>query len=102
MEVLHGGLRKAALTCNRLVTGVVERVILAGNFDQIILDLVLQQVEHVKVGVHEEVRIWIFVGRWRDPAGVDSEKRAKLLIEVGLFDVGARFWRNPQFLRIGR
>ena len=50
--------------------------------------------------MHEEVSVWIFVGRGRNPTSVDAEKGTKLLVEVGLFDVSARFWRNPQFLRI--
>ena len=35
-----------------------------------------------------------------DPPSINSEESTKLLVEIGLLDVGARKWRHPEFLRI--
>jgi len=57
-------------------------------------------IEHFDVGLLEDVGVRILLVERADEEGVDAEEFAKLFIEEGLLDVGARGWRNPQLLRV--
>jgi len=102
MEVLHRTLDDAAETfdsADGLVAEVVQSEIHVVHFGCVVLDVLLQVVQHVEVGVCEQVIFKVVVER-SDPACVDSEEETEFFSEVCLFDIGPRVLWNPKFLRI--
>lgn len=101
MEVLHRGFNDAALTTNRLIAEAVQSEIHVVYSRHIVDNVILKVPQHVEIRVLEHVEGKVIVHR-RDPASVDAEEEAKLLREVALLYVGARFLWYPQLLRVSR
>ena len=60
----------------------------------IIDHIVLEPVEHVEVGVLEDIKLRVIIHRG-EPAGIDTEEKAELLGKIALFDIGARLRWYP-------
>ena len=97
MEVLHRGLNDASLTRDWLIAEIVEVetcfMVLIHPCD-IINHVVLEPVQHVQIGVLEEIKFSVIIHR-SEPACINTEEKAELLGKIALFDVCARFRRHP-------
>ena len=57
-------------------------------------------IQHLEVGLLEQIIIRIIIVQGRDEEGVDAEEGAELGNEILLLDVGSRGRRDPKFLRV--
>ena len=100
MEILHRAFDNATFTRDRLVTEIVQGEFQATQCRSVVLDSVLESIEHLKIWMSKYVLIQVIIRNWGDPASVNSEEEAELFGKVFLFNIGAGFCWDPQLLRI--
>ena len=91
MPVLHGTLDETTFLGHGSVAEILQgEVCLSLVFIKyhVRLCVLLQVVEHVKIGLLENVKIQVIV-QWRDPPFIFSVEETELFGEVILFDFGS-------------